>query len=179
VNRLTKCHEWNAAVSSTSGPGPDRLDKHAFKTSGEPLPGELMAFAMEDTVPFGIGRFLGMEPAQDGAGPWYNFEWYGNYNDKPDGIMRPGWIQPPAGTRKKAVTYYKEGPEHSTHQRMTNNSTDTWITKKGVVCSGFRLTKQGKVPPDVLRYITTDPSMKGRWTYPEAEAPLAKAGAMA
>lgn len=155
VNRIARCRRWSEDITSTVCRKEELEQKDSLRTRGEPAPGEFIAFSYDtaeqsgkDIGPFGIGRFEGLAPAENGIGPWYKFKWYGNYLDKPEGVMRPGWLRP------NGTSYYKDNAEHSAHQGMSNEHTTTWITRKDLLCFGFGLLKSGRLPRHVLRFLS-------------------------
>jgi hypothetical protein len=158
VNRLARCHQWDDRIGQTDAEE-EEPTSGPIRVRGEPNKGELMAFKYEGepNTPFGIGKFKSMYPAERDSegkmqGPWYNFDWYGNYHHRPEGVYREGWIN-----NARKTWYFKDAPDKkdtATHVRMTSASTKTWITKKELLCFGFKLTQDGKPSQAALRYLS-------------------------
>jgi hypothetical protein len=184
VNRLHLCRRWNddhvdthdAQAVRPSGPDDPADDPEAvrqeFRTEGEPLPGELLVFALEDEdSPFSVGSFThkatGCNCSSETACKkrkcpvYYYFEWMGNFHERLDGVYRKAWLDGKNGF------YYRDRRSHQTHRRATNEDggQGTWIQREQVLAFGFSLTPAAKLPASVYRLLSDNALVQ--WTHPD------------
>ena len=184
INRLHICRPWSEHHASTDTDGPDINrnedekeeepddDRQEFRTQGDPLPGELIVFSLdtseEGDLPFGVGSFINRATGCDCKSQsaclrkkcpnYYNFEWLGNFHERPDGVYRRTWID------NNQKFYHKDRPIHPSHKRATNEHSSTWITRDKIVAFGFSLTAATRLPASIYKLLTTDTRVQ--WGHP-------------
>ena len=75
--------------------------------------GDLVVVGLSDPdLPWAVAKILSRDSPDSSSE--FTIQWYGNIYDNFLGIQRPGWID------GKGVAYYKDKPQHPSHQPYTN-----------------------------------------------------------
>jgi hypothetical protein len=117
---------------------------------------EFVVAGIEDPcrkTPFVVGTIcdLGTKKTKASDNKWYrpvNIRIWGNHNDNPLNVYRPGWLD------KKGIPYFKKNREHHSHRPYTTNDMNgANISTYVIILAGFELSNSDKIPMNVLKFL--------------------------
>jgi hypothetical protein len=147
-------------------------ERQEFRTKGEPLPGELIVFALQGDTPFGVGSFLEAATgctcrtqaacAAKKCPTYYYFQWMDNFQERLQGSYKRAWL---GGNH---TFYHSDKPTHHSHRKATNEDGQdggTWIKRQDLMAFGFSLTASAKLPASINKLLSDSP--KVQWEHPD------------
>ena len=145
VNRLSPFHPWSSDPCDTAS---RRREEVPFSVGGRAQVGDLIAFPLEGSVPFGVGRLLSR-----GSNDKLHFQWLSNGRDSMTSPLHLGWRD----ERDRRVVYAAAPPAHARkhYVALTDDHYDMGkgIRDSDVLVHGFHLDRRGRIPADVLESI--------------------------
>jgi hypothetical protein len=172
-NRMRKYYVWDEEYLDDDVQGPSRLDRPQSRQQGHvnptpsPQPGQLVVvrhcMSRDQPFPFRVAKVLGSED------DLLRVQWFGNRRNELVGPYHGGWLesrQRAANRGTQRMVYYREVPVHHLADPYTDITSGTEVTVDDVVCWGFRLTYDDKIPRAVQLQLHRDPEVT--WTLPES-----------
>ena len=159
VNRLSPFHPWSDDPCDTAD-GVRDASNSSFAVGGRAQVGDLIAFPLEGTIPFGVGRLISRDVSGD-----LHFQWLSNNKDSMTSPLHLGWRD----ERDRRVVYAAAPPAHSRRHyvALTDEHYDMGkgIRDLDVLAHGFDLDRRGRVPMDVLKTIAASDLVD--WAVPD------------
>ena len=99
----------------------------------------------------------------------FELRYYGNNRETEDGTYVTGWVTARGDSQGSARRhYYKQGPPaDQAHRRFTTDEMGDVVGKDRLVCWGFRLSHNDRLPRAVRSLLHADDRVT--WTLPVAE----------
>ena len=108
-----------------------------------------------------VGKVMGMSVRN------LDVHYHGNPRDQVEGSYVTGWLLPDTGLQARPRRhYFKHGTAlDRTHRPLTAGALRDVIEMSQLVCWGFQLTQDGRLPREVLSRLHTDSRVS--WTSSE------------
>jgi hypothetical protein len=178
-NRLRRYHTWayregqDQPVEEHGGDHPPYVDPdESFRSATDkPEMGDMVVLRLEASeeqpAPFAVGQILAVRDQEE-----VMLQWYGNSTESWENTFRPGWLESRAAAKRGKRSeqphhYYAERPRYGNRNAARLYTTDTTITTikmSHLVCWGFELTHEDRLPLTVRRTLHNDPEIA--WTIP-------------
>lgn len=164
-NRMRKYYIWDEdeLLEGVLGPSnsqpPQENHSHANPTPA-PAVGQLVIvrrdMTREQPLPFQTARVIGSE------GGSLHVQWLGNRRGETLGTYHNGWLESRRladvrGTER--MVYYRDTPTHAKAAPYTNEVSATDVILEDVICWGFHLTYDDKLPKGVVSLLHDDPNV--------------------
>ena len=179
TNRLRKYHEWkldpfapeagqelSQASQASVQPKPRQGPRTGREGEEEPMIGEMAvvvqtsASSTEPRQAFRVGRIQNLQ------GNKVTMHWYGNYREKIDGTYRKGWLEAETRSRSRENRryYFKDKANTNGCKPYSTEETKEAIMRDKLVCWGFQLAYNDKLPLSVKVALHNDERVSWRMT---------------